>query len=104
MALALTVGTGPEGWTVSTGPLLERLLGWRGPRVAVAAAAGAMLAAAGVLLQRVTANPLAGPEILGVGTGAGVGLTAALFLFAAPGVGIQVAASAAGQCWCSPPC
>ncbi|SMH62934.1 Fe(3+)-hydroxamate ABC transporter permease FhuB [Azospirillum agricola] len=95
-ASALTVGYGPDGWTVSTGSLLDRLLGWRGPRVAVAAAAGAMLAAAGMLLQRVTANPLASPEILGVGTGAGVGLTAALFLFAAPGIGIQIAASAAG--------
>ncbi|NUB06091.1 iron complex transport system permease protein [Azospirillum brasilense] len=96
VGLALTVGYGPGGWTLSTGPLLDTLLGWRGPRVAVAAAAGAMLAAAGMLLQRVTANPLASPEILGVGTGAGVGLTAALFLVAAPGFGVQLAASAAG--------
>ncbi|NUB18698.1 iron chelate uptake ABC transporter family permease subunit, partial [Azospirillum formosense] len=96
VGLALTVGYGPGGWTLSTGPLLDTLLGWRGPRVAVAAAAGAMLAAAGMLLQRVTANPLASPEILGVGTGAGVGLTAALFLVVAPGFGVQLAASAAG--------
>ncbi|UKJ76185.1 Fe(3+)-hydroxamate ABC transporter permease FhuB (plasmid) [Azospirillum brasilense] len=96
VGLALTVGYGPGGWTLSTGLLLDTLLGWRGPRVAVAAAAGAMLAAAGMLLQRVTANPLASPEILGVGTGAGVGLTAALFLVAAPGFGVQLAASAAG--------
>ncbi|CBS89630.1 iron-hydroxamate ABC transporter; permease component (plasmid) [Azospirillum lipoferum 4B] len=96
VALALTVGYGPDGWSVATGSLLDRLLAWRGPRVAVAAAAGAMLAAAGMLLQRITANPLASPEILGVGTGSGVGLTAALFLVAAPGIGIQIAASAAG--------
>lgn len=96
VALALTVGYGPDGWTVSTGPLLDKLLAWRGPRVVVAASAGAMLAAAGMVLQRVTANPLASPEILGVGTGAGVGLTAALFLVAAPGVGLQIAASAIG--------
>ncbi|AWJ88222.1 Fe3+-hydroxamate ABC transporter permease FhuB (plasmid) [Azospirillum sp. TSH58] len=96
VGLALTVGYGPGGWTLSTGPLLDTLLGWRGPRVVVAAAAGAMLAAAGMLLQRVTANPLASPEILGVGTGAGVGLTAALFLVTAPGFGLQLAASAAG--------
>lgn len=96
VGLALTIGYGPGGWTLSTGPLLDTLLAWRGPRVAVAAAAGAMLAAAGMLLQRVTANPLASPEILGVGTGAGVGLTAALFLVAAPGFGVQLAASAAG--------
>ena len=96
VALALTVGYGPEGWSLATGSLFDRLLAWRGPRVAVAAAAGAMLAAAGMLLQRITANPLASPEILGVGTGSGVGLTAALFLIAAPGIGLQIAASAAG--------
>jgi iron complex transport system permease protein len=55
-----------------------------------------MLAAAGMVLQRVTANPLASPEILGVGTGAGVGLTVALFVFAAPGTGVQIMASALG--------
>lgn len=96
VALALTVGYGPDGWTVSTGPLLDKLLGWRGPRVVVAASTGAMLAAAGMVLQRVTANPLASPEILGVGTGAGVGLTAALFLVTAPGITLQLAASAVG--------
>ncbi|HYF88957.1 Fe(3+)-hydroxamate ABC transporter permease FhuB [Azospirillum sp.] len=96
VALALTVGYGPDGWSIATGSLLDRLLAWRGPRVVVAAAAGAMLAAAGMLLQRITANPLASPEILGVGTGSGVGLTAVLFLVAAPGIGLQIAASAAG--------
>ncbi|HYD70913.1 iron chelate uptake ABC transporter family permease subunit, partial [Azospirillum sp.] len=96
IALALSVGVGPRGWTVSTGALFADLLDWRGPRVAVAAAAGAMLAAAGMVLQRVTANPLAGPEMLGVGSGAGVGLAAALFAFTAPGLGVQVAASALG--------
>ncbi|MGH7005722.1 MAG: iron chelate uptake ABC transporter family permease subunit, partial [Alphaproteobacteria bacterium] len=43
------------------------------------------LGAAGQIMQRVTANPLASPEILGVGTGAGVGLAVPLFLLAAPG-------------------
>ncbi|HYG86786.1 MAG TPA: Fe(3+)-hydroxamate ABC transporter permease FhuB [Azospirillum sp.] len=96
VALALSVGVGPRGWTVSTGALFADLLAWRGPRVAVAAAAGAMLAAAGMVLQRVTANPLAGPEMLGVGNGAGVGLAAALFAVSAPGLGVQLAASALG--------
>ena len=96
VALALTVGHGPDGWSLATGSLFDRLLEWRGPRVAVAAAAGAMLAAAGMLLQRITANPLASPEILGVGTGAGVGLTAALFLVTSPGIALQLTASAAG--------
>ncbi len=34
-----------------------------------------MLGAAGTMLQRLTGNPLASPEVLGVGAGAGVGLT-----------------------------
>lgn len=93
---ALAVGRGPDGWTAATGPLFHDLLTWRGPRVVIAAAAGAMLAAAGAILQRVTANPLAGPELLGVGTGSGVGLAAALYLLPAPGLAAQSLAAAAG--------
>lgn len=96
IAVAVCVGRGPDGWTVATGDLFESLLPWRGPRVAIAAASGAMLAVAGAMLQRITANPLAGPEILGVGTGSGVGLAVALFAVAAPGLGVQIGASAIG--------
>lgn len=94
--VALMVGRGPQGWTISTGPLLIDLAHWRGPRVAVAAASGAMLAAAGVILQRLMANPLASPEILGIGSGAGVGLSAALFLFSTPGLIVQLGFSLLG--------
>jgi ABC-type Fe3+-siderophore transport system permease subunit len=94
--IALAVGRDPAGWSLATGDLLADLLPWRAPRVVIAAAAGAMLAAAGTILQRVTGNPLASPEILGVGTGAGVGLAAVLFLFAAPDLGTQLAGSAIG--------
>jgi len=94
--IALAVGRDPAGWSLATGDLIADLLPWRAPRVVIAAAAGAMLAAAGTILQRVTGNPLASPEILGVGTGAGVGLAAVLFLFAAPDLGTQLAGSAIG--------
>jgi ferric hydroxamate transport system permease protein len=94
--LALCLGRGADGWSFATGELFDRLLPWRGPRVAVAAAAGAMLGVAGAVLQRVTANPLAGPEILGVGSGAGVGMAAAVYGLAAPGLGVQLAASTIG--------
>lgn len=43
------------------------------PRALVAAAAGAALACCGVLLQGVTRNPLAGPELIGVTGGATLG-------------------------------
>jgi len=77
---ALMIGQGPHGWSLATGVLLSDLLPFRGPRIVAAGAAGAMLGAAGTLMQRMTGNPLAGPEILGVSAGAGVGLTVALYL------------------------
>jgi iron complex transport system permease protein len=92
--VALLVGVGPLGWQVASGDALHDLLDWRAPRVAVAAATGGMLGAAGVVIQRVTANPLASPEILGVGAGAGAGMALALVFGAA--LGFQLAASAAG--------
>jgi len=94
--LALTLGRGPDGWNLADGALLRDLLAFRGPRVAIAAAAGAMLAAAGTIMQRLTGNPLASPEILGVGTGAGVGLAAVLYLSAMPGEAAQLAGAAVG--------
>lgn len=94
--VAFLVGSGPEGWTVATGSLLADLSQWRIPRIAVAAASGAMLAAAGVMVQRLTGNPLASPEVLGVGTGAGAGLTAVLLINATAGLFWQMTGAAAG--------
>lgn len=81
--LGLCLGRGPEGWSFATGPLFWELLPFRGPRLAAAGAAGALLGAAGCLMQRLTANPLAGPEVLGVSAGGGVGLLLALSLLPA---------------------
>lgn len=93
---ALAFGRGPDGWLLATGSLFTDLFQWRAPRIGVAAAAGAMLATAGVIIQRVTANPLASPEVLGVGSGAGVGLTAVLFCFSAPSLLLQFAGLSIG--------
>ncbi|EJN02186.1 ABC-type Fe3+-siderophore transport system, permease component [Phyllobacterium sp. YR531] len=82
--IALVLGRGPSGWTIASGELFGDLLQWRWPRTAIAVTVGAMLAAAGQIMQRVTANPLASPEILGVGTGAGVGIAVPLLLLTAP--------------------
>jgi ABC-type Fe3+-siderophore transport system permease subunit len=95
-AVALLVGQRPEGWFVATGPLLSELWEWRVPRLALAAAAGGMLGAAGVVIQRMTGNPLASPEVLGVGSGAGAGLTAVILLDFTAGLGWQLAGSVAG--------
>lgn len=88
-ALSLFVGRTPEGWHVASGPLLADLAGWRIPRIAIAMAAGAMLGAAGTIMQRVTGNPLASPEMLGVSSGAGVGLAAVLTFVPLAGLAAQ---------------
>lgn len=95
-AIALLLGRGPAGWSIADGAVLADLAAWRAPRIGVAAAAGAMLAAAGVVIQRVTGNPLASPEVLGVGAAAGAGLTAVLTVSATAGLGWQLAGSAFG--------
>lgn len=59
--------TGDPGWTL----LLAEI---RVPRVATAALVGAGLAAAGLLMQTLFANPLADPYILGVSSGASLGV------------------------------
>lgn len=82
-ALGLVLGRGPDGWGWATGGLFWDLLPFRGPRLAAAGAAGALLGVAGCLMQRLTANPLAGPEVLGVSAGGGVGLLLALTLMPA---------------------
>lgn len=94
--VALTLGQGPDGWSFASGDLLTDLWPFRAPRVAGAACAGALLGAAGALMQRLTGNPLAGPEVLGVSAGTGVGIAVALLLFDLPGSGVLMVASALG--------
>ena len=96
IVLALLIGRGPDGWSVATGQLLDDLFPFRAPRIAAAAAAGAMLAAAGMILQRMTNNPLASPEVLGVSAGAGVGLAAVLFTFPAPTMSTRLIGATVG--------
>lgn len=94
--LALLVGRGPDGWHVAGGRLLAELLPFRAPRTVAALAAGGMLAAAGTILQRMTGNPLASPEALGISAGAGVGLAVVLFTQFAPAMGARLAGAAIG--------
>lgn len=51
------------------------------PRTVIAIAVGGSLAVAGAVMQAVTRNPLAGPDILGVGSGASFAIVTAIYLF-----------------------
>lgn len=60
----------------------QTILELRLPRIGVSLLTGAMFAASGSIMQGVIRNPLASPDIIGVGAGAG--LAATLFLLAWP--------------------
>ncbi len=98
LTLSLLVGRGPMGeWQLATLGNLEDFLIWRGPRLAAAAFAGALLGVAGVILQRLTSNEMASPEVLGVSAGAILAVALAMFVFAGIGaVGTNIAAIGGG--------
>lgn len=83
LTLALMLGKNAGGWHWSLGAELDSLLPWRWPRVLSALAAGMMLAVAGTLIQKLTGNPMASPEVLGISSGAAFGVV--MMLFMAPG-------------------
>ena len=59
-----------------SGERMDQVIVWtlRMPRVLLAMLAGAALALAGLLLQRVMRNPIASPSVLGLVDGAAVGV------------------------------
>lgn len=97
-ALVLSAGLsrGIDGWSLGFGRTPDVMMAWRLPRAGAALAAGMMLAAAGVLIQRLTGNAMASPEMLGVSAGAALGFVVALFGLGLSGAGAQFAATAIG--------
>lgn len=80
VVVALSFGRDSQGWTWASGVLLEDLMPWRWPRIMAALFAGVMLAVAGCIIQRLTGNPMASPEVLGISSGAAFGVVLMLFL------------------------
>ena len=68
VGLSVLVGRGAAGNWVFGAPW-QLIMTWRLPRVLASAAAGTLLAVAGAILQRLTHNELASPEVLGVSAG-----------------------------------
>ena len=70
-AVSITLGKNQQGWSFD---LDQSLLDLRLPRVQVALLAGIGLAFAGTIIQRISNNPMASPEVLGISSGAALAL------------------------------
>ena len=91
LAGAILFGRAPDGtWTLLAYLHWPDVLPYRLPRIAGAFAAGAMLGVVGAILQRLSGNEMASPEVLGISAGATLGVTAALFLLPAPDMAAQL--------------
>lgn len=97
LLLSLTLGRNGDGWLwFDNKPLQWLLIELRYPRVLACLAVGILLAVAGVILQRLTLNPMASPELLGVSSGTSMGILVALFIFSAQQTGALYFAGISG--------
>lgn len=76
LSCALFLGKTASGWSFASLESLDVVIRWRGARVLAALSAGILLGLAGTLIQRLTGNPLASPEVLGISAGASLGAIA----------------------------
>lgn len=81
------------GWLWDGALIMQHRL----PRSLSAMATGAMLAVGGALLQTLTRNPMASPEVLGISSGAGLAVITAFFFFPAIGSGGLLLAGSLGS-------
>ena len=108
LPIAFVLALGAGRYVLTPSELLQALFGsLRGetagllllysriPRILCALLSGAMLGLSGAGFQTLFGNPLASPDVLGVGNGASFGAAAAL-LFGASGVAVGGLAAAAG--------
>ncbi|MFZ7276108.1 Fe(3+)-hydroxamate ABC transporter permease FhuB [Avibacterium endocarditidis] len=77
LGCSLFLAQGVNGWQVY---LDHSLFDLRFPRLAYALCAGIMLALAGTILQRLSRNPMASPELLGITSGVSFGVLLAIFV------------------------
>ncbi|WP_087018357.1 Fe(3+)-hydroxamate ABC transporter permease FhuB [Thaumasiovibrio subtropicus] len=68
-----------QGWSSLFTTEDWHLVEWRLPRLLAAGLAGAMLASAGTVIQRLSGNPMASPEVIGISSGTALGLIIAVF-------------------------
>ncbi|MGO1499896.1 MAG: Fe(3+)-hydroxamate ABC transporter permease FhuB [Marinobacter sp.] len=97
-SLAITLLFGPswEGWQWTSFGGETALLAMRMPRMTTALMAGGLLAGAGVIVQRLTRNPMASPELLGISTGAAMGMVVLTLSFGSGSRTLQILAGGLG--------
>lgn len=98
--LGLTVGRTPDGLTIATGQEWPLLLELRWPRLLAAIAAGGLLAFGGTIMQRMTGNDLASPELLGVSSGAALVMVPIILLLPPLGRSATMLIASAGSFAC----
>ncbi|OCJ07144.1 Fe3+-hydroxamate ABC transporter permease FhuB [Rhizobium sp. AC27/96] len=94
--VSLSLGPSLGGWSFASPSQMQSLLIWRLPRLAAAASAGILFALSGTIIQRMTSNPMASPEVIGVSTGAALGILLLVLLAPSFTPLSQLAAAAAG--------
>ncbi|WP_256345057.1 Fe(3+)-hydroxamate ABC transporter permease FhuB [Pseudomonas gingeri] len=97
LLLSFMVSRGLDGWRVATAAQVSALLFWQLPHTVIAATAGGLLALAGTLLQRATANPMASPDLLGVSSGGALGIVVVVFAVSQPSPIVLFGACLAGS-------
>ncbi|OCX66530.1 Fe3+-hydroxamate ABC transporter permease FhuB [Thioclava sp. SK-1] len=98
-AITLVWGRVPLGWGMLPTQLWPQIVPLRAIGLLAAGASGALLASAGAVLQRLTANPMAAPEVLGVTGGASLGYAAVVWLVPAPGpIALALGAGVGAAC------
>lgn len=74
----LSFGRDTDGWSwIGDIDFIQR---WRLPRITAALSAGVLLGLAGTLMQRVTGNPMASPEVLGVSSASMLGAMVMVYM------------------------
>ncbi len=96
MGLSFGVTRTLDGWRIGDLEQMRAILFWRAPHTIAAAAAGVLLAIGGTLIQRITANPMASPDLLGVSSGGMLGIVAVLFAGVLPSPGVLFASCLGG--------
>ncbi|WP_110651181.1 Fe(3+)-hydroxamate ABC transporter permease FhuB [Salinicola peritrichatus] len=97
VVVALLLGQGVDGWywlNPTQWPFIEGRLN----RLLAAASSGVMLAVSGTVLQRLSANPMASPEVLGISGGSAIAVILGIYLLPAPSSPMLAGVGTLGAC------